>query len=94
MGRRLRALFHAADVTNLEVTASVWCYATPGETLEWGDSYAERLLTSPMGERAVDYGYASQEDLATMAAAFRSWAVHPDAFWAFIHVAALGRKVG
>jgi len=92
IGRQLRALFNAADVTDLQITASVWCYATPSETVEWGESYAERLLTSPMGERAVEYGFASRSDLEAMAAAFRAWAVHPDAFWAFIHVAALARK--
>jgi ubiquinone/menaquinone biosynthesis C-methylase UbiE len=92
IGRKLRALFNAADVANLEITASQWCYATPPETVEWGESYAERLLTSPMGERAVEYGYASRADLEAMAAAFRAWAGHPDAFWAFIHVAALARK--
>jgi ubiquinone/menaquinone biosynthesis C-methylase UbiE len=94
IGRQLRALFNAADVTNLQITASLWCYATPAETVEWGESYAERLLTSPMGERAVEYGYASRSDLEAMAAAFRAWALHPDAFWAFIHVAALARKAG
>jgi ubiquinone/menaquinone biosynthesis C-methylase UbiE len=94
MGRKLRALFNAAAVTDLQITASLWCYATPAETVEWGESYAERLLTSPMGERAVEYGYASRSDLEAMAAAFRAWAVHPDAFWAFIHVAALARKRG
>jgi ubiquinone/menaquinone biosynthesis C-methylase UbiE len=92
MGRRLRALFNAAGVAELQITAAVWCYATPGETVEWGESYAARLLTSPMGERAVEYGYASRADLEAMAAAFRAWAVHPDAFWAFLHVAALARK--
>ena len=92
MGRRLRALFNAADVADLQITAAVWCYATPGETLEWGESYAERLLTSPMGERAVEYGYASRSDIDAMATAFRAWAVHPDALWAFVHVAALARK--
>ena len=29
-----------------------------------------------------------------MAAAFRAWARHPDALWMFIHVEALGRKLG
>ena len=57
MGRHLRALFNAAGVEDLEISAAVWCYATPEETIEWGDSYAERLLTSPMGSRAVEYGY-------------------------------------
>jgi hypothetical protein len=47
-----------------------------------GESYAERLLTSPMGARAVEYGHATQEDVGAMASAFRAWAVHPDAFWA------------
>jgi ubiquinone/menaquinone biosynthesis C-methylase UbiE len=94
MGQRLRALFNGAGVADLQITASVWCYATPEETAEWGNSYAERLLTSPMGGRAVEYGYASQSDLEAMAAAFRAWAVHPDAFWAFVHVAALARKPG
>jgi hypothetical protein len=70
----------------------VWCYATPEETTAWGDSYAERLLTSPMGARPVEYGFATREDIEAMAAAFRAWAVHPDAFWAFTQVAALARK--
>ena len=92
MGRRLRALFNAAGVTDVRVTAAVWCYTTPADTIAWGDSYAERLLTSPMGERMIDYGYASRADVEAMAAAFRAWAVHPDAAWAFTHFEALGRK--
>ena len=92
MGRQLRALFNAAGVADLRVTATVWCYATPSETVEWGESYADRLLTSPMGGRMIEYGYAARADVEAMAAAFCAWAVHPDAFWAFTHVAALGRK--
>lgn len=92
MGRRLRALFNAAGVVDLRVTAAVWCYATQEETTDWGHSYADRLLTSPMGERPVQYGHATRADIEAMAAAFRSWAAHPDAFWSFIHVEARARK--
>jgi ubiquinone/menaquinone biosynthesis C-methylase UbiE len=92
MGRQLRALFNAAAVTDVEVTAAVWCYSTPEEATDWGVSYAERLLTSPMGGRMVEYGFATRADLVAMAAAFRAWAAHPDAFWAFTQVAALARK--
>jgi ubiquinone/menaquinone biosynthesis C-methylase UbiE len=92
MGRRLRALFNAAGVADLQVTAAVWCYATPDSTVEWGDSYADRLLTSPMGERPVEYRLASRADIEAMAAAFRGWARHPDSLWSFIHVQALARK--
>ena len=94
MGRALRALFNDAAIGDVRITASLWCYATPRETTEWGESYAERLLTSPMGSRAVEYGYATQADIEAMAAAFRAWAAHRDAVWMFTHVAALGRKVG
>jgi hypothetical protein len=76
----------------VQITAAVWCHATRAETVAWGEAYADRLLTSPMGAPAVEYGYASQADLEAMAAAVRTWAVHPDAPWSFIHVAALARK--
>ncbi|MEY4545691.1 MAG: hypothetical protein RL685_1886 [Pseudomonadota bacterium] len=92
MGRKLRALFNAAPVVGVEVTANEWCYATPAETVAWGESYAERLLTSPMGARAVEYGHATRAELEEMAAAFRRWAVHPDAFWTFTQVAVLAHK--
>ena len=94
MGRQLRALFNGAGIADVRITASVWCYATRGETTEWGQSYADRLVSSPMGDRPVEYGYASREDIQAMASALRAWGSHPDALWAFIHIAALGRKAG
>ena len=92
MGRQLRALFNAAGVDDLEVSAAVWCYATPDETSAWGEAYADRLLTSPMGERPVEYGFATRAEIESMASAFRAWGTHPDATWMFIHIAALARK--
>lgn len=92
IGRKLRALCNESGVEHLQVTAAPWCYATAAETQAWGDSYAERLLTSPMGARLVERGNATREDLEVMATAFRAWARHPDAFWVFTQVAALGRK--
>jgi SAM-dependent methyltransferase len=92
MGRHLRALFNRAGLAEATITAAVWCYATPAETIEWGDSYADRLLSSPMGQRPVECGYATRADVEAMAAAFRAWARHPEALWVFAHVAALGRK--
>ena len=94
MGRKLRALFNASGVADVRISASQWCYASPDETLEWGESYAERLLTSPMGARAVERGNASRADIEAMAAAFQTWARQPDALWSFIHIAALGRRGG
>ena len=91
MGRELRALFNAATLEDVRISAAVWCYATPAETIAWGDSYADRLLSSPMGQSPVEHGLVSRADVESMADAFRAWARHPDATWAFIHIAALGR---
>ncbi len=92
MGRQLRALFNVAEIVDLQITAAVWCYATPDETAAWGEAYADRLLTSPMGERPVEYGFATRAEIESMAAAFRAWGSHPEATWMFSHIAALGRK--
>src|SRR5438874_1230675 len=48
MGRQLRALFNGAAIADMRITASVWCYATRSETTEWGQSYADRLVSSAM----------------------------------------------
>jgi len=92
MGRQLRSLFNASDVVDVRITAAAWCYTTPADTAAWGEAYADRLLTSPMGERPVEYGFATRAEIESMAAAFRAWGSHPDATWMFVHVEALGRK--
>jgi ubiquinone/menaquinone biosynthesis C-methylase UbiE len=92
MGRRMRTLFHEAGLSDVQVTAAVWCYATHEETVTWGDSYADRLLTSWMGERPVEAGLATRAEIEAMAEAFRVWARKPGALWAFTHMAALARK--
>jgi hypothetical protein len=88
----MRALFHEVGIADVRVTAAVWCYATPEETITYGDAYADRLLTSSMGERPVEAGLATRADIEAMAEAFRVWARKPDAQWTFTHMAALGRK--
>jgi ubiquinone/menaquinone biosynthesis C-methylase UbiE len=85
MGRQFHALFNAVGLSDVRVSAAVWCYTTPDDTIAWGDSYADRLLASPMGESPVRHGLATR-------AAFRTWAREPDALWIFTHVAALAVK--
>src|SRR6476659_5521983 len=61
MGRKLRAMMNASSVVDLRISVSQWSYAGYAETREWGEAYAERLLTSPMGSNAVERGNATQE---------------------------------
>lgn len=91
-GRYLRGWLLASGFSDVEISTATWTYATPDAVANWGNSWADRVVSSNLGQHAVKYGIASQEELHEIAAAWREWAVKPDAFFALIQVAALGRK--
>jgi SAM-dependent methyltransferase len=82
-GRRLLAWARAAGFTEVEPSASSWCYATPGERAWWGAIWAERLTQSNFGELAVSHGLATSEDLGRLAGAWERWAASEDG-WFFV----------
>lgn len=84
-GRRLLAWAHAAGAVDVTPSASIWCHATPAERAWWGGSWAERIVSSTIAERAVAGGRATREELAEIAAAWRAWAAHPDAWFVSPH---------
>lgn len=84
-GRELLAWAHAAGFTNVEPGASAWCYATPDERAWWGDLWADRITTSAIATQAEREGFATRADLEYMAAAWRTWAADPDAWFAVLH---------
>ena len=75
----------AAGFSDVQCSASAWCFATPDERAWWGDIWAERVVASRLGEQAVDRGLATDADLSAIAAGFREWAAHPDAWFAVLH---------
>jgi len=81
-GRRLLAWARQAGVfAAIEASASCWCYTGPQDRTWWGTSWAERLTESPFGDRAVEHGLATREDLARLAGAWRRWAVSEDGWF-------------
>jgi SAM-dependent methyltransferase len=84
-GRRMLSWARAAGFTQIEVTASAWCYAMPEDRVWWGTSWAERLTESPFGERAVEHGLATRGDLERLAAAWRRWAASEDGWFLIPH---------
>ena len=50
-----------------------------------GNSWAERLTESPFGDRAVEHGLATRQDLARLAGAWRRWAASEDAWFCIPH---------
>jgi len=88
-GRHLLGWCNRAGFASVEVTSDTWTFADAASCLNWGDSWAERTLHSGLGQQAVEYGIATESDLERMAAAWRSWARHPDAVYLLTHVTAI-----
>ena len=69
----------------------MWCFATPDDRAWWGGLWADRVTSSALGDQAVDRGLATPDDLDAMAAAWRSWSVDDDGWFAVVHGEILAR---
>jgi SAM-dependent methyltransferase len=76
-GRRLLSWARQAGFAEVEASGGAWCY-TGEERTWWGESWAERLTRSPFGQRAVEHGLATREDLERLAQAWLRWAASED----------------
>ena len=91
-GRRLGAWLRAAGFVDIATTGTAVIFATPEETQNWGYSWAERTVQSSFGKQAVEYGFASAQELEEIAAVWRAWADDPDAFFTYTNVEVIGVK--
>lgn len=89
--RRLTSWAHAAGLTELTPTASVWSYTTPEQCRWWGEAWAHRALESNFANQARDLGLATQVELAQISDAWRTWSRHPDAWFAMTHGEVIAR---
>ncbi|MEV4318797.1 methyltransferase domain-containing protein [Actinocrispum sp. NPDC049592] len=91
-GRRLLSWAREAGFTDVEATASTWCYATPETREWWGGLWADRILHSAIAGQAVEYGLATQADLERISAAWRDWSAAEDGWFVVLHGEILCRK--
>jgi SAM-dependent methyltransferase len=84
-GRRLLAWTHAAGLRDVVATTSSWCFATPDEREWWGTSWAGRATGSAFAVQAVDYGLATEDELAEIAAAWLRWGAADDGWLGMLH---------
>jgi hypothetical protein len=80
-GRRPLSWARAAGFAAVEASGSSWCYALPGDRSWWGALWAERLTESPFGDRAVEHGLATRQDLGRLADAWLRWAASDDGWF-------------
>lgn len=90
-GRHLLGWANAARLVHVEATASAWCFATPESRTWWADLWAERASRSTLADQIVAEGLASTDELDGIAAALRTWATHPDAWFSVLHGEVLAR---
>ena len=84
-GRRLLSWAHAAGLRDVTATTSSWCWATPAEREWWGRSWAGRATASAFAEQALEYGLATTDELAGIAAAWLRWAAADDGWLGMMH---------
>jgi hypothetical protein len=84
-GRRLLSWARQVGFSDLESSASVWCFATPEERTWWGALWADRMTGSAIAQQAQQEGRATADELASIADAWREWAQADDGWFAVIH---------
>ena len=91
-GPLLKSWALAAGFREVRASSSTWTYADPESCAWWGALWADRCELSAFGEQAVQYGFATREELTQIAAAWRAWAEQPDAFFSVLHGEILARS--
>lgn len=84
-GRRLRSWARTAGFTDIDATASAWCFADDDDRVWWSSMWADRVTGSAFADQAKERGWADDAELATLADGWREWAAHPDAWFAVLH---------
>jgi ubiquinone/menaquinone biosynthesis C-methylase UbiE len=84
-GRWLLRWAHEAGLREVAYTTSTWTFATAEDRAWWGGLWAERCTATTFAAQAVEYGLATPDDLASMAAGWRDWAIEPDGVFVVLH---------
>jgi len=91
-GRRLKKWAMEAGFDECTVTSSTWTFESEEERQWWGGLWADRIEQSRFAEQALEYGLSTPEELAELAAGFRSWIDEPEGVFFVLHGEVLARK--
>jgi hypothetical protein len=91
-GRRLLGWAHAAGFSDVDSSASAWCFAGSADIAWWSDTWAERLSHSDFAQQAVEQGLSDRIELAQLAQGWRRWGKLSDAWFAVLHGEILCRR--
>ena len=92
VARHHRRLLREAGFTRISATASTECWGDAEATGHWGETVARMLVEPTFADEVIVLGWADRQSIGEMAAAFRAWGQHPDAFLAWICCEAVAWK--
>lgn len=83
IGRRMLSLARQAGWQHdqISVSAGTWCFKTAAEKEWWAGLWAERTLKSTLATKAIEKGFATQEDLERLSQGWLKWGDHDDAIF-------------
>ena len=84
-GRRVKAWAREAGFSDVESTASVWCFSSEADRAWWGGMWAKRVLESAFADRALEAGIATQDQLQEISDAWSDWAADDDGWMSMPH---------
>ena len=84
-GRRLLSWARQAALSDVEVSSSAWCFATPQDRAWWSTTWAERFTDSAISQQLRESGLATQRELAEIAEAWHGWAAAEDGWFNVPH---------
>ena len=90
-GRYLPGWVREAGFADLEVSTTTWTFADLETCLWWGELWADRVQLSAFADQAIGYGLSDATELASIAEAWRRWAVDPGAMFVVLGVEVLAR---
>lgn len=91
-GRSLKSWAFDAGFTDVESTASIWCFSNADDRDWWGSAWAERALKSSFAPQSLESGSATQDDLEEISAAWSEWVADERGWYAMPHGEILARK--
>ncbi|OAL56561.1 S-adenosyl-L-methionine-dependent methyltransferase [Pyrenochaeta sp. DS3sAY3a] len=87
LGKQLHAVALQAGFPRSDIDASVaaWTFSTPEEREFWCGLWADRTVQSDYKQRALESGFATEDDLEEIAATWREMEKKEDGWFAVIH---------
>lgn len=91
-GRYLKAWARAAGFDDVVVSSSNWTFQSDEERQWWGGLWADRIRQSEFARQCLEYGLASERELAEFSDAFLRWSDEPDAVFIVVNGEVLARR--